>query len=37
MIPQKIELSVEYPSLDFIDPYCLDFMLYVFKNEQLKK
>ncbi len=32
MIPQKIELSVEYPSLDFIDPHGLDFMLYVFKK-----
>ena len=37
MIPQKIELSVEYPNLDFIDPHGLYFMLVRFKSEEFKK
>ncbi|CAC9612485.1 hypothetical protein [uncultured Gammaproteobacteria bacterium] len=34
---QKIEHSVEYPILDFIDPHGLGYMLWVFKSEQFIK
>lgn len=34
---QKFEHSIEYPSLDFIDPHGLDYMLRVFRNEQFRK
>jgi hypothetical protein len=34
---QKFEHTIEYPSLDFIDPHGLDYMLRVFKNEQFVK
>ncbi len=30
---QKFEHSIEYPSLDFIDPHGLDYMLRIFRNE----
>ena len=32
----KIEHSIEYPNMDLIDPHGLDYMLRVFRCEQLK-
>jgi hypothetical protein len=37
MIFHKIKHTIKYPSLDFIDPHGLDYMLRVFKNEQFVK
>ena len=33
---QKTKYSIEHPSIDFIDPHGLDYMLRVFRCEQLK-